>query len=115
MCNHVKNVSKNFKESVDKLTQQINELKKKKKQYQEKKQNDKADKVSKKIKELKAKRELKMEMKSISLDTAKQNYIDPRITISFLKKFNIDLDKVFTKKLQERFKWATEVDESFRF
>ncbi len=56
-----------------------------------------------------------MEMKTISLDTAKQNYIDPRISIGFLKKFKIDIDKVFTKKLQERFKWAMEVDETFRF
>lgn len=115
MCNHVKNVSKNFKDSIDKYDVKIKELKKKKKEYKEKKNNEKAEKINKKIKELKAKRELKMEMKTISLDTAKQNYIDPRISISFLKKFKIDIDKVFTKKLQERFKWAMEVDETFRF
>jgi len=115
MCNHVKNVSKNFKESVDKMSDKIKELKDQKNLALEKNQNDKVKKISKKIKELKAKRELKMEMKSISLDTAKQNYIDPRITIGFLKKFKIDMDKVFTKKLQERFKWAMDVDESYRF
>lgn len=115
MCNHVKNVSKNFKESIHKFDEKIKELKEKKKEYEEKKKKDQVEKINKKIKELKGKRELKSEMKSISLDTAKQNYIDPRISIAFLKKFNLDIDKIFSKKLQDKFKWALEVDESYRF
>ena len=31
-------------------------------------------------------KDLKLEMKNVSLGTSKVNYIDPRITISFMKK-----------------------------
>ena len=47
-------------------------------------------------------------MKSVSLCTSKINYIDPRITIAFFKLHNIDINKVFTQKLQDKFFWAFE-------
>jgi DNA topoisomerase-1 len=49
------------------------------------------------------------------LGTAKQNYIDPRITVAFVKKHKIPIDKVFSKTLQEKFKWAIDIDENFSF
>ena len=54
-------------------------------------------------------------MKNVSLGTSKVNYIDPRITISFMKRHNIDINKLFTKALQEKFNWALEVDENYIF
>ena len=54
-------------------------------------------------------------MKNISLGTSKQNYIDPRITIAFIKKNNIPIDKVFNKTLQQKFQWAIDVDTEFKF
>ena len=59
--------------------------------------------------------ELKEELKNLSLGTSKINYIDPRITVGFMKKHNIPMDKIFNKSLQEKFKWAFEVDEKFKF
>jgi len=106
LCNHQKKVSKTFNEQIDKISAQIRKLKAKK---------NKTDKIKNKIKELKAKKELKIEMKSVSLGTSKVNYIDPRITIAFIKKHNIPIDKVFQNVLQNKFKWAMEVDENFKF
>ena len=54
-------------------------------------------------------------MKNVSLGTSKINYIDPRITLSFIKKHNIDINKLFTPTLQEKFRWASNVDENFSF
>ena len=56
-----------------------------------------------------------MELKNISLGTSKANYIDPRITVAFLKLHNLPIDKVFSKALQEKFQWAFTVDSTFKF
>ncbi len=72
-------------------------------------------KIDKKINELKIKKQLKIELKDISLGTSKTNYIDPRITISFMKRFNLPIDRIFTKNLQDKFFWAFEVDTNFSF
>ena len=42
---------------------------------------------------------MKLEMKNVSTGTSKNNYIDPRITISFLKKNDIPIEKVFSEYL----------------
>lgn len=52
----------------------------------------------------------------VSLGTSKLNYIDPRLTVIFSKKFDVPIEKLFTKTLREKFKWAIEsVDENWRF
>ena len=67
------------------------------------------------IKKLKSEKNLKIEMKNVSLGTSKINYIDPRITIAFLKKHDLDINKVFTKTLQDKFTWAANVSTDFIF
>jgi DNA topoisomerase-1 len=109
LCNHQKNISKNFSEQTNKLKNQLKELKKKKKEVKN------PDKIKERINKLKIKLDLKQELKNLSLGTSKINYIDPRITVSFMKKHNIPIDKIFNKSLQEKFKWAFEVDENFIF
>ena len=64
---------------------------------------------------MKAKKELKIELKNVSLGTSKTNYIDPRITVAFLKRYNVPVEKVFSVALREKFKWAFDVDENFKF
>lgn len=109
LCNHQKNISKNFSEQIKKSREHIKELKEKKKNSKD------PAKYELKIKQLKIKLELKEELKNLSLGTSKINYIDPRITVGFMKKHNIPMDKIFNKSLQEKFKWAFEVDEKFKF
>jgi len=53
---------------------------------------------------------LKLELKNISLGTSKINYIDPRITISWIKKHDFPVDKIFSETLRDKFRWAFEVD-----
>ncbi|KAH3688619.1 hypothetical protein WICPIJ_000393 [Wickerhamomyces pijperi] len=52
----------------------------------------------------------------VALSTSKINYIDPRLSVMFCKKYDVPIEKVFTKTLREKFLWAIEsVDENWRF
>lgn len=58
----------------------------------------------------------KEENSEVSLGTSKINYIDPRLSVVFCKKYNVPIEKIFTKTLRDKFKWAIEsVDENWRF
>jgi DNA topoisomerase-1 len=100
------------------MNEQIKNLQQKKNKIQSSNVKDKTYKINKinnKIKLLKLKKETKIKMKNVSLGTSKTNYIDPRIVFSFMNKFNIPEEKLFTKTLLDRFKWATNVDAKWRF
>ena len=107
LCNHQKNVQKNFKEQIIKIDQEINLVKEDKAKETKK---SKISKLNNKLKKLKAKKELKLELKNISLGTSKINYIDPRITIDWIKKHDFPVEKIFSETLRDKFKWAFEVD-----
>ena len=115
LCNHQKAVSKTIDDQVDKVDNRIKELKKKKLKYQEKKDTEKVNKIETKIKLYKLKKDTKLKMKNVSLSTSKNNYIDPRIIFSFINKFEIPPEKLFTQQLIDRFKWASNVDKNYRF
>ena len=117
LCNHQKNVSKSFNDQIEKMDEKINELLEKKKELmQDKDKNkDKLKKLEMKIKDAKNKKELKMELKNLSLSTSKTNYIDPRITIAFLKYHNIPIEKVFSQALRDKFFWAMDVEKNWAF
>ncbi|EGV64959.1 DNA topoisomerase 1 [Yamadazyma tenuis] len=52
----------------------------------------------------------------VSLGTSKMNYIDPRLTVVFSKRFDVPIEKLFTKTLREKFTWAIEsADKDWRF
>lgn len=54
--------------------------------------------------------------KTVALGTSKLNYIDPRLTVMFSKKYDVPIDKLFGKSMREKFKWAIESsDENWRF
>ncbi|KAI6088800.1 hypothetical protein F4821DRAFT_232982 [Hypoxylon rubiginosum] len=44
--------------------------------------------------------------KEVALGTSKINYIDPRLTVIFAKKFDVPIEKFFSKTLREKFNWA---------
>lgn len=118
LCNHQKAVSANFKSGIEKMEQKIKELKKKKKELKEKSIKDKQDKLSelsKKIKKAKAKRDIKLATKNYATSTSLTNYIDPRIVVSWLKRYKIEPDKIYSKALMNKFSWSFNVDENFRF
>lgn len=54
--------------------------------------------------------------KEVALGTSKINYIDPRLTVVFSKKFDVPIEKFFSKTLREKFDWAIKsVDEDWEF
>jgi DNA topoisomerase-1 len=55
----------------------------------------------------------KDENKQTALGTSKINYIDPRISAAWCKKYDVPLEKIFNKTLRDKFKWAMEVDQDF--
>lgn len=119
LCNHQKNVSKGYEEGMKKLKDKMLEYKKKIEDLllepESDKRKKKISKLKDKIKMYKMKKESKIELKNISLGTSKINYIDPRISVAFFKKHNIPLEKGFPQALRDRFFWAMEVDEDWRF
>lgn len=94
LCNHQKNIA-----SKETAKDKIKKLDKDSKNYKEK---------VKKIKE-------KESSAHLALGTSKLNYIDPRITIAFLKMHNIELDKYYNERELNKFKWAIGVDKNFIF
>lgn len=124
LCNHQKKVSKSFNSQIESINKKIEDLQKKlnnarrkqaKRTKKSEKDSNKIDKIKKQILDLKTKKKIKIELKSVSLETSKANYIDPRITIAFVKKHNLPIDKIFSKALQEKFKWAFDVNADWTF
>jgi DNA topoisomerase-1 len=113
LCNHQKNVSKSHNEQIKKIGDRIEILKDKLEDY--KTRGKDISKIKLMIEKLKRKKTLKKELKNLSLGTSKINYIDPRITIGFLKKHKLPIEKIFTKTLIQKFKWAFDVDENWNF
>jgi DNA topoisomerase-1 len=120
--NHQKNVGKSFKDVDEKFMVKIKKIKvqiQKSKKSSSKKGSNKEARILKlkdKLKKIKLKYDLKKEMKNISLGTSKENYIDPRITMVFIKKYNIPLEKVFSTALIKKFVWAlTYIEENPEF
>lgn len=129
LCNHQKAVTTSNTKQLEKTNDQMSQIKAKINKFkrEKKKKQDEGKKVTainkkiatqqKKMKSLGNKKKLQTESKSLSTGTSKINYIDPRITISFLKQNDImdSIDKFFNKSHQSQFEWAMSVDKDFTF
>ena len=51
----------------------------------------------------------KEENKTIALGTSKLNYLDPRISVAWCKRFDVPIEKVYNKTQREKFRWAIEM------
>jgi len=112
LCNHQKNITKSFNSGIMKINEMIKKLKEKIKITE----NRKKRKVLKlKLKKLIIKKEIKIELSNVSLGTSIANYIDIRIIIAWIKKFNIPVEKILSKTLQDKFAWAMSVDDTYVF
>ena len=117
LCNHQKNITKSNNKQLDNMNEMIKKQKRllRKAKKSNKPNPEKIALIESKIKRLKIKKDMKIEMKNVSLGTSKINYISPQITIAFIKKHGLPIDKIFTKNLQDKFKWACETDADFKF
>eukprot|EP00835_Amoeboradix_gromovi_P000348 NODE_12_length_45166_cov_0.552511.p3 type:complete len:789 gc:universal NODE_12_length_45166_cov_0.552511:37145-34779(-) len=57
----------------------------------------------------------KDEGKTTALGTSKLNYIDPRITVAWCKKYDVPIEKMMNKSLKEKFKWALAVTSEWKY
>ncbi|KAK7131825.1 hypothetical protein R3I93_018406 [Phoxinus phoxinus] len=137
LCNHQRAPPKTFEKSMQNLQIKIDE---KKKQLSAAKKEHKAakadartlrDEKSKKAVEMKKKaveriseQLMKLEVqatdreenKQIALGTSKLNYLDPRISVAWCKKWTVSIEKIYNKTQREKFAWAIDMaDDDFEF
>ncbi len=130
LCNHQRAVPKTHDKSMANLTSKIEakredvakaekEFKNAKKGYKNAgSSTDKANLEKKKkalerameqLNKLETQAVDKEENKSIALGTSKLNYLDPRISVAWCKKFNVPMEKVYNKTQREKFRWAIDM------
>lgn len=117
-------IKEEHKKRLDKTKEVIKQYKSeaRKQKYEEKsnytpeKLKQQVEKLDERIKNTSLQLKDKEENSAVSLGTSKMNYIDPRLTVMFAKKFDVPIEKLFTKTLREKFAWAIEsVDADWRF
>nr|UWK20503.1 topoisomerase [Trichoderma protrudens] len=64
------------------------------------------EKIDDRIRVLETQAEDRDGNKEVALSTSKINYIDPRLTVVFSKKFDVPIEKFFSKTLRDKFRWA---------
>ncbi|KAI4839715.1 topoisomerase I [Plasmodium brasilianum] len=69
----------------------------------------------KKVELLKNQMKVRDDNKTIALGTSKINYMDPRITVAFCKRFEIPIEKIFNRSLRIKFPWAMFATKNFCF
>ena len=58
---------------------------------------------------------MKEDNKAVALGTSKINYMDPRITIAWCKKREVQIEKIFPKTLRAKFAWAMSTPHNYEF
>uniref|UniRef100_A0A672JBG0 DNA topoisomerase I n=1 Tax=Salarias fasciatus TaxID=181472 RepID=A0A672JBG0_SALFA len=132
LCNHQRAPPKTFEKSMQNLQTKIdekqNQLSAARKQLKAAKADHKAshDEKSKKAVEVKRKAVQRIEEqlmklqvqatdreenKQIALGTSKLNYLDPRISVAWCKKYGVPIEKIYNKTQREKFAWAIDMAE----
>jgi len=57
----------------------------------------------------------KQDNKLVSLGTSKINYMDPRITVSWCKKVDLSIERVFPRTVRTKFPWAMHFKSTYQF
>ncbi len=70
-------------------------------------------KLETKIKDTRKRSKVKKDIQKFNLGTSKLNYCDPRITVSWCKRNNLQPTKIYNKTQIERFNWALDAPEDF--
>ncbi|XP_015365531.1 PREDICTED: DNA topoisomerase I, mitochondrial [Diuraphis noxia] len=129
LCNHQRAVPKTHEKSMGNLKEKIQAkraaVKEAKSQYKQAKQDikdgsvhsktqlEKRKKALERLKEQLTKLEVqetdKEENKTIALGTSKLNYLDPRISVAWCKKFNVPIEKIYNKTQRDKFRWAIDM------
>jgi DNA topoisomerase-1 len=107
----------NLQSKIDKKTEEVEKAEKEYKAAKKGKGGE-ADKKKATVKRLleqlnrlETQKTDKEENKQIALGTSKLNYLDPRISVAWCKKYEVPLEKVYNKTQREKFRWAIEMTE----
>lgn len=106
--NHKKSVAKGAESSMEKLETQLEELEKELKIKKKEKKSTKS--IETRIQNKKDAIDSKSKLQNIATTTSLTNYIDPRLVTAWCKKNGLDINKIYTKTLRDKFKWA--IDET---
>lgn len=130
LCNHQRAVPKTFEKSMENMKEKLQakrdqiaeaekELKKaksdmknlktvaSKKKYEVK--SNQLEKLKEALKRLEMQLTDKDENKDIALGTSKLNYLDPRISIGWCKKWDVPIEKIYSKTQRDKFRWAIDM------
>lgn len=128
LCNHQRAVPKTHEKSMENLNLKIDQkkdavdkaekdFKAAKKAYKggsgdkgtmEKKKKA-VERLMEQLNKLETQQVDKEENKTIALGTSKLNYLDPRISVAWCKKYDVGIEKVYNKTQREKFRWAIEM------
>ncbi|XP_068172287.1 DNA topoisomerase I, like [Antennarius striatus] len=137
LCNHQRAPPKTFEKSMQNLQAKIDakrdQLSDAKRELKSAKADAKVRRDEKSKKAVEAKKKavqrieeqlMKLEVqatdreenKQIALGTSKLNYLDPRISVAWCKKWGIPVEKIYNKTQREKFAWAIDMaDDDFEF
>jgi DNA topoisomerase-1 len=129
LCNHQRAVPKghdvsmsNLQAKIDKKTEEVEKAEreykqaKKSKGAEAEKRKAAVKRLLEQLNRLETQKTDKEENKQIALGTSKLNYLDPRISVAWCKKYDVPLEKVYNKTQREKFRWAIEMtDEDYEF
>ncbi|KAF5287721.1 hypothetical protein FQA39_LY15741 [Lamprigera yunnana] len=129
LCNHQRAVPKGHQKSMEKLKEKIDAkkdaLKDAERQVKDAQRDakhgsvkektiyEKKKKMLQRMKEQLAKLEIQEtdrdENKTIALGTSKLNYLDPRISVAWCKKYEVPIEKIYNKTQRDKFRWAIDM------
>nr|XP_039265207.1 DNA topoisomerase I, mitochondrial-like [Styela clava] len=137
LCNHQRAAPKNFSEQMQRARERIqkkqddiadakqevksaksdfkhHKTESNKKKYETKKK--KVERLQEQLIKLEVQATDREENKEIALGTSKLNYLDPRISVAWCKKWDVPIEKVYNKTQRDKFAWAIAmVDETYVF
>uniref|UniRef100_A0A182NG67 DNA topoisomerase I n=1 Tax=Anopheles dirus TaxID=7168 RepID=A0A182NG67_9DIPT len=132
LCNHQRAVPKtheksmgNLKEKIRLKREQVDQCAKELKDLKKSnvrdpsaldKKTKQLDRLKEQLKKLELQETDRDENKTIALGTSKLNYLDPRISVAWCKKFGVPIEKIFNKTQRDKFRWAIDMaDENYVF
>ncbi|XP_015608843.1 DNA topoisomerase I, mitochondrial isoform X2 [Cephus cinctus] len=129
LCNHQRSVPKTHAKSMENLKAKIDARKeavaeaemqvkdakrdakhgsvKEKLLYEKKKKQ--LDRLKEQLTKLEVQATDKEENKEIALGTSKLNYLDPRISVAWCKKYDVPIEKIYNKTQRDKFRWAIDM------
>jgi len=104
IANHKRNVPLNFNERLAKKEARLKELELL--LEEKRRQGKKTDAVVNRLEKTKFDIELAKQTREYNLGTSLKSYIDPRVYVEWAAKVDFNLEKIYSKTLRKKYRWA---------